>query len=596
MGSIDKFYSVFEKEKLIKALNTAFNRKTDITWIALLISIISTSLVLYGNISEIQKLNTANTRVPLVLLAGTFFVGVIFLVSLVWFAISLKKWIANHYHSFEDLKNEIFLSEVKHEHNYVFIIKKNFNNIQKLLFLKKGHWGYMLPYKKSNNLLSTEEIEAVFANYFPGIKASVNLLENLSLNNVIKNKPEEGYMKFSYIFCHVEIHSSFLSFEQIIKSSPSLKNYFFMSLSELKDDLLTMKTNSDIVNYLTEENLFESEESFTSQSEIALPKKLRVIWNITDQCPFDCTFCATKRKTDKENELSFENRIKIAEELQKIEEIQIDFAGGDPLYVNDAKHTIKHISKYIIKEGVTITSTGIGLRSTKIETLQLLSKNYDISYDFPSTWGSKHRDQKYNEQNFEQIKRLKNNGFYINILTTLSNFNIKENIIKAMIRELKSIDPNQITLLRLMPVGKQNYANYPTSESYNPSEAINMFIGEFGDKIKLHCAFRAYLPSNKDFNKCSMLQEKIGIDNIGNVYACAWAGYLQVSNEDNPFFLGNLLDGGIEKIFKSKKYNELYSKIEKCDHKFCKIFSFLENNTDGITSNKDKFIDPYNLG
>lgn len=596
MGSIDKFYRLFEKESLNKALDTAFNSKADITWIALLMSILSTSLVLYKNIYEIQKLTTAKAHVPLDLLAGTIFVGILVLISIVWFIISIKKWVRNHKYSFEDLKKEIFQSEVRHEHNHVFIIKKNFDNTPKILFLKKNQWGYMLPYKKSEKLLSPEEIEAVFANYFPGTKASVIILENSALNDVIKKKPEEGYMKFSYIFCHVKIHSSFVSFEQLIRTSASLKEYSFMSLGELKDDLLTMKSNSDIVNHLTEENLFESKESFTSQPEIALPKGLKVIWNITDQCSFDCAFCATKRNTAKSAELSFENRINVAEQLRKIEGIKIDFAGGDPLYDSAAKYAIKHISSYMIKEDITITSTGIGLSFTEDEILQVLPKKYDISYDYPSTWESEHRSKEYNEKNFDQIKRIKNCGFFINILSTLSNYNIDKNIIKAMISELKSIDPNQITLLRLMPVGKQEYQNYPNSDSYDPSEAIRMFKDGFGEKVKLHCAFRAYLPgnSNEDF-KCTLLQKKIGIDNIGNVYACAWAGYLRIPDKNNPFFLGNILEGGIEKIFKSKGYDKLYSEIENSDHKFCKIFSFLENNTEGVTRNHDKFIDSYKL-
>ncbi|MCU0285250.1 MAG: radical SAM/SPASM domain-containing protein [Acidobacteria bacterium] len=593
---VDKFYSVFETQKLSNALESALKKKADITWIAIVMSIVSTSLALYKNIDQISSLNTNKSQIPMFLLFATFIIGLLLLISIVWFVKSIRLWFNNRHNSIDDLKKEIFSSEIKHEHNYVFILKKNIDSIPKLLFLKKSQWGFMLPYLKFEKELEEKEIEKEISKYFRGIKVNINRLEHLALSDVIKKKPEEGYMKFSYIFYHVIVHSNFLTFKQLIDSSSSLANYSFKALSELREELFTMKSNSDIVNYLAEENVFDSsEESFVDPTSKVLPSDLKVIWNITDKCSFDCKFCATNRDTI-QNELTFDKRIDIAEELKKIEGVKIDFAGGDPLYDNESKKAIKHISSYMIKENITITSTGVGLSNIETEELFQFCSQFDISYDYPSTWQNDHRGATYNERNFEQIKRLLANGANVNILVTLSNHNTDSNIIRAMIRELKTINPNMITLLRLMPVGKQRYFEYPLTGIYNPTEAIKMFKDEFENKVKLHCAFRANIEKNNEECICTLLKNKVGIDNIGNMYACAWAGYLSIENENNPFYLGNILSEKIEKIFKSQRLETLKNIIESSDGKFCKIFSYLQKpSTESLIKNNDIFINKYDF-
>lgn len=592
MSSIDKFYSIFEREKLLNAIELAYNRKNDITWISLIISIISTTILLYKNICDIVTLQNKKTEVSLFLIVSTLVIGAILVFLIVWFYKSLNKWMKNREYTLSDIKKDIFDSEIEHEHNDVFIVKASIENTPKLLFRMKSGWGFMLPYYETNKDLSIKDIENEFIKRFNGIRVVVKYLEHLELRNVIKYKPNTGYRKFSYTFYYVKVNLSYHNFKNQVEREPSLAEYCFKSLVDVKGDLLTMKSNSDIVNYLAEENAFHYDDSFVDKSSETLPTDLKVIWNITDQCSFKCKFCATKRNTQIDNELLFENRIFIADELKKIEGVKLDFAGGDPLYDCNTKNVIKHISYYM--SNITITSTSVGLCKLDTDELSDMCRNYDISYDYPSTWKNQHRGNQYNNKNYETINKMIKCGYNINILVTLSNHNTDDITIKAMISELQALNPNMITLLRLMPVGKQRYDNYPSVDTYNPSNAIQMFKNAFANKVKLHCAFRAHMDGGEECH-CNLLKKKIGIDNNGNLYACAWAGYLPIDNNENPFYLGNILQSGINTIFKSRRYEDLVNSIEKSSGKFCKIFSYSENNKNGLIDDHDIYAVKYSI-
>lgn len=448
-----------------------------------------------------------------------------------------------------------------------------------------------------NNL---KELQEIINHKYPGVDFKIQYMEKLDLNNEIKKKPSnDQIMKFSYRFYYLSTDYSFQKFQQRFVTNAQDEKYFWKSLVDLKKHLETMKSNSDVVLHLSSaHSLDELPESFAvlEKKAVNLPDELKVIWNITKSCYFNCKFCATQRQGIEDNEeLSFKQRITIATELNKINHLKLDFAGGDPLYNESTRDVIYHITNYIIdKDKVCITTTGRSLAAQKIEYLEKLSTEYDVSYDYPSTWCDiKHRDVDYNGENFKQIQRLKSYGMKLNILITLSDNNTNSEVVNLMIDELSEVKPENITLLRLMPVGKQTYNGYPKRiEDYNPDIAIKAFKEKFGNKTKLHCAFRACSDDNDE--KCNMLKEKIGVDHLGNVFACAWAGYLPIENyEENPFYIGNILnDGGIEVLFKSPKYRRLKDKIADCNKQFCKIFSYYggaENGSDGLSTNNDEF-------
>lgn len=557
---------IIDKTTLIGYIKDLWDKKPNESWIGYTIAILTILVYLIKSLIS----NTIGFA-AFDYISMTLFV--VIMVILFIFAIkSFKKDQASKRIN-TDFANELQKISVPRNNTNLFIIKiKDLDKI-KVLTTYNIDEGYWLPYTDED---PTEYLNKEF--HFPCICKKI---EFSSLDNILKKIPKtQKYTEITYTFYDVEFFIDINTFNK--RLNPSSKKYSFISIDDMKQNTLTIKTNFDIISALERINLNSFSSSFGKDKTHEKLKNLKVIWNITKSCQHGCTFCATNATNTQSSELSFEDRIKILEEIKKIENVTLDIAGGDPLYDKEVVKFLKHATKYMLSN-ITITTTGSAINNfsgNNINNLQELSDEYDISFDYPHTFTSgHHRGNSYNKENYEYIKLLLDNGLKVNVLVTLSEYNINEtDKINQMITELRDINPTSITLLRLMPVGKQDYNSYPKDKNkYNPLSAIELFKKELNDKIKLHCAFRANMNDTNN-NYCNMLKEKLGVDNLGNLYSCAWAGYLGIDTTENPFYLGNLLNDTITDIFSSEKLVKIFNEMEQYEKiQHCPIFSFLEN-------------------
>ena len=578
-------YLVFNKDKLKDLIEKILEEKPDLHWISLLLSIISI-FVLIVKITKSNKIST----IDIVLL--TIFIIVILGLS-IWCVFSFIKWYKYHkkYKDKSSLYEEFEKNTIEKDFTYIFIIKKIITGESKVLVEKNKMNGYWLLYITSHQELKEDEIKKRFKEkYNFNFSFEIKELKYQDLNNILKQKPKFEYALINYKFYFVNVRLSFNEFYSKIKQL-----YKFVSLNEMKNDILTIKSNYDLIIHLEEKIKLESlDESFKFGFFNERLDNIKVIWNFTKKCGHNCSFCATDSSNRDTKELKFEERIKIAEELIKISNLHLDIAGGDPLLDQNDTKVIRHISKYLIKKNLTLTVTGNAINNFCQEDYNKLfeiTDEVDISFDFPAVWEESFRGNKYNQENYKVARKLIENGIKVNILVTLSQHNTEKlEIIEKLIEEIEDLNPYSITLLRLMPVGRLKYNMYP--ENYNPSNAINLFKqSKIKDKLKLHCAFRCHI--NGEYNNyCNMLIEKLGVDNKGNLYTCAWAGYLNIDKEKNPFYLGNLLEQSLEDILNSERYYKLYKKMQNKNIKYCPIFSYLRSNgsNDFLSKNYDPLI------
>lgn len=601
--TIGKQYSVFQKQQLNNFLHSICGKKPDFQWVSLLGLCLSLVFAIY------TKLQTApRPMVPIDAVQVAVLI-IVLIVSFGLFIYSLNKYLKYRIFTAEYILQEMSKNEVEHDITALIVIKKNFGNTPKILVIRKQGWGYVLPYKKPVSLPFDEkktlaEVRSFYTNTFGGPNAIVSYLDGFMLEDVIKPNPTDGVIRKHTFGFYTVTYANYLQLTRLLEGR-EYRDYEWKSVSELQADPMVMNASPEIVNRLSADNLiFNISDSFSPRKGVLLdiPEQLRVIWNITDKCKFNCTFCATRRKgaAGEESTSNFEKMVKIAEELLRIPGVKIDIAGGDPLKDPIAKSAIVHILKYMAPHDVTITSTGQAFHTLdhyEQDELLNLCNHFDVSYDFPSSWGARaeHRESGYNRQNFQQLKIFRERNIDATVLLTLSKHNTGDSsTTDAMLKELAEIKPSNITLLRLMPVGQQSYDTYPKSlAEYDPLPTIERYEREFGKSVKLHCAFRA----NTKGGKCNMLTEKIGVDHEGNVFACAWAGYLDVDSiPNNPFFLGNLIsDGGMEAILKSARYGSLHKAISNGNNQGCKIFSYLESPSTWLEGNHDPLYERFNL-
>lgn len=279
--------------------------------------------------------------------------------------------------------------------------------------------------------------------------------------------------------------------------------------------------------------------------------KTKIVWNLTNKCPFDCQICAAFANS---REIKNINKYRILESLLTLgkDNICIDFSGGDPLVDTEDINLIKQASKIIGKENISISTTGLSLEKFTNEEILELSQSYDLTYDFPIKYNDLDiRDKQYNCKNFEQGTRLKILNVSLNIFIPLQN--MEEYLVDELVKDLVLLNPDTISIIRLMPVGAL------FNKKLTPFDEVKAFfrlkekltLNNYKGKIKATCSLRTLIEDEKG---CNMVSEKYGIDHLGNLYSCIWAA--DILNNNNPFILGNLLNTDMN-LLKSNIFSQL---------------------------------------
>lgn len=297
--------------------------------------------------------------------------------------------------------------------------------------------------------------------------------------------------------------------------------------------------------------------------------KIRVVWNLTNKCPFNCPMCVASANTRIEKDID-KNLI-----LQSIlsfgkESVNIDFSGGDPLFLDKDIEIVKKASEILGRDNISISSTGLSLSKLSDEELVLLSSSYDMTYDFPKQYSEYDiRDKRYNSLNYEQCKRLKKLGLNVDIFIPVRN--IDEVYFEQLAKDICEINPTSVKLLKCMPLN-----NHFDTSAIDNSILVSLFkkyLEKFGYKgsVSINCALK------EDFkidNGCNMLTErKVGLDQFGNLYTCIWASDLLIEKNDNPFYLGNLTECSLLEILSSLELKEQLDKINQNRNK-CYVLEF----------------------
>lgn len=301
---------------------------------------------------------------------------------------------------------------------------------------------------------------------------------------------------------------------------------------------------------------------------------MKIIWNITDKCPYNCKICATYDTNKKE--LNFEEKIIALNSILSIQNYvtEIDFSGGDPLYDLNSKKIIKRAIDIWDCNSVCVTTTGYSIELLSEEEKKSLLKNIELTLDL-KLMGSSFRNHDYGVSNLNALYRNLDYIKRITVNTPLIEISDLPNI-DSFIKTINNLPLQNVTiaLLRLMPVGKAH--SMQSIENYEYLKIINYVKESLNKNVKLHlhCAFRGCLDLENRYY-CNMLEDKIGVDCAGNVYTCPWCGYINKCNIKNPFYIGNLLNKSLRDILQEAK--DLYN-FDTFQSRSCRLFSYYYGN------------------
>lgn len=186
----------------------------------------------------------------------------------------------------------------------------------------------------------------------------------------------------------------------------------------------------------------------------------------------------------------------------------------------------------------------------------------------------------YTAKNKAEAVRCLDKISHLHINVPILNPDMAEADIAALVHSIADIRAKYIdvALLQLVNVGKMNPESYPAS--YSPDKFISAFLkyaeGTSIQKVHIQCALRGRLYGEA----CNMLREKVGIDCAGNVFTCAWGGYVNGFPHDriteSPFYIGNLLEKPLKDILSSDRTQLLRQKIEEHSTCQCRVFCYQE--------------------
>lgn len=514
-------------------------------------------------------------------------------------------------HNPKDFVNHIIEDQFDtEEFTAVFIIKGIFNNIPKILVFRSETWqSYFLPYCHYDKNLADEEIKdkvrKPLAEQLEIDESDIDVYNDFSRNEytVIKKNPSHKSMsKINYRFFYVKFRNQYAG----RKFANNNSNYFlWKSKYELGNDMNTQLNNGDIVSIIDELSLInQSQLAFQekSYSSYEISSRYNIIWNITNECYFDCPICATNSGRQCESPITKEDKLLILLNLSSINGFieNLDISGGDPLKNPEDREIIKKANQILTYTDIKVTTTGKALEELSVNEIMDTVKKCDITYDIPyevcNDKLQEYREYYYNYYNFRQLEKFSNSGVKVelNIHIPILPVTIDESLIRMILDDIHRINPAEVKFIRLMPVGRMSVDKI--DDEYKPDEFLKMVSDVIHEKkYKLNISYNCSLGVRMEgdgskfgtIRKCGMLTRKLGIDCQGRVYACIWGAYIQEFEGENyvnnPFYLGDLKEKTMYDILTSPSTLKLLKNIETMENgcRVCAYINERKNKSEG---------------
>lgn len=176
-----------------------------------------------------------------------------------------------------------------------------------------------------------------------------------------------------------------------------------------------------------------------------------IIWNVTNNCPYSCSFCCIDANSFAKD-ISLEDKLKVIENLDS-ETIKIDFSGGEPLRDLENLEILRILSEKFGRERIAITSTGKGLERVDLEKLADYVSEVGFTYDFPRE-SFPDRPLGYNKHNLELAKEVSERGIKTIAQIPLIKPNTSSEIIEEIYLNLNQSKIDKLLLMRFSESGR----------------------------------------------------------------------------------------------------------------------------------------------
>lgn len=274
------------------------------------------------------------------------------------------------------------------------------------------------------------------------------------------------------------------------------------------------------------------------------------VWEITLACCFSCRYCGSRAGHVRDNELSTEECLRIAGELQELGCRRVSMIGGEVFMRKDWNVLVGRLTELGI--AVNVITNGFLFSDEILQELKRLHvESVAVSVDGPREVHDRYRQQGSYDRAFAAIRALAGAGIPVSVISTLNADNSTR--LEELYRDLLEVPIFAWQLQACSPMG--NAGNGGVDFRFDPGAVIGFVeshmrqapfclgvadnIGYFAPgegSIRGNMSGRAY------FRGCSAGLSVIGIDSIGNVRGCE-------SMYDDCFIEGNLRNQSLRDIW-----------------------------------------------
>ncbi|MDR0719310.1 MAG: radical SAM protein [Treponema sp.] len=284
-----------------------------------------------------------------------------------------------------------------------------------------------------------------------------------------------------------------------------------------------------------------------------MPKnKLSVIWNITDRCPYECSFCCMDAgPATKGGEMSLEQKLRTVKELGRVN-CRVDLSGGEVMF-NKKDHlpVIELLSHTLGRESVGLSCSGAFINDSTARRLSGLVGDVEITMDAHPNQDYRYRPAAYHLTAAKAGVLFKRWGISVGVQTVVT----KEHMCLSLLREIYWwICDNRIdawSILKFFPSGRGQC--YPELELSDPEcRKIVAYVHDLDaanhDPHKPKCDIHYLMPGTEKENVCRCVKKSVGILPDGRVTACFWGLGAQGSLKHDKFLLGNITRQSFDEI------------------------------------------------
>ncbi len=288
------------------------------------------------------------------------------------------------------------------------------------------------------------------------------------------------------------------------------------------------------------------------------------VWEITLACCFSCKYCGSGGGKARENELTTEECLNVADQLKELGCRRVSMIGGEVFMRGDWKQIVKRLTDHGIR--VNIITNGYLFKNDLIQDLKEINiESVSVSLDGPKAVHDKYRQEGSFDRAVHAMETLLSAGIPVSVISTLNSEN--SGYLEEIFSFLRKYTIYAWQLQACSPMG--NAANNGIDYRFDMGAvmdfvAAHMYEAPFAMGVADNIGYftehegsvRGNMSGKAIFRGCSAGITSVGIDSVGNVRGCE-------SMYDPVFTEGNLRKESLRTIWDDPErfaYNRKFNK------------------------------------